>query len=524
MKQESKIAVVYARYSSDKQNEQSIDGQLSVVESFAEKEGYTMIDKYIDRAISGRSDDRPSFQKMIEDSKKKQFQYVIVYKLDRFSRDRYDSAIYKRALKNNGVKVISATENIGDNPESIILESMLEGYSEYYSRELAQKVKRGNRESRKKGFYTGGAIPYGYMVMDKKYIIEDNEAKIVKEIFNKSLSGIKMVDIANDLNSRHIPYKNGDKWDIDRIKRTLSNEKYIGIARFGNDIYDNIVPQIIDEAVFEKVRKQCAKRKHGSKRKDMVNEYILSGKLFCAKCGSSIIGRSGKRSPNNDRYRYYVCNRRIEHKCDLSNTRKEELENEVASIVYNYVYNGDIDDMANQMVSFYNTDENKGELSVLNSQLEEINKKLINTMKAIQNGFYSEMMNGMVSDLEEEKRGIENRIKNLKSNDKLSITFEECKDYLLTIKKTTSEFSKESLIKYMVKAVYIDDDYIKVTLYPSNDPIVRSRKDKFEIASANKTEENISKIIDFTNISSKKLPWMLEPPNVNRTLNFKSNL
>lgn len=136
-KQENKVAVIYARYSSERQNEQSIEWQLRVINQFAEKEGYTIIDTYIDRAMTGKNDDRPSFQKMISDSSNKAFQYVLVYKLDRFSRNRYDSAVYKKKLRDNGIKVVSSTENISDSPEGIILESILEGYSEYYSKELA---------------------------------------------------------------------------------------------------------------------------------------------------------------------------------------------------------------------------------------------------------------------------------------------------------------------------------------------------------------------------------------------------
>ena len=120
-KMENKISVIYARYSSERQNEQSIEGQLRVINQFAEKEGYTIIDTYIDRAMTGRNDDRPSFQKMISESSNKAFQYVLVYKLDRFSRNRYDSAVYKKKLRDNGVKVVSATENISDSPEGIIL-------------------------------------------------------------------------------------------------------------------------------------------------------------------------------------------------------------------------------------------------------------------------------------------------------------------------------------------------------------------------------------------------------------------
>ena len=147
-------AVIYARYSSDRQTEQSIEGQLRECQEFAEKEGIIIINNYIDRAISGKTDNRPAFQQMIADSSSHEFEYVIVYKLDRFARNRYDSAIYKAKLKKNGVKVLSAKENIMDSPEGIILEGLLEAMNEYYSAELSQKIKRGMRENRIKGKVT----------------------------------------------------------------------------------------------------------------------------------------------------------------------------------------------------------------------------------------------------------------------------------------------------------------------------------------------------------------------------------
>lgn len=209
----SKAAVIYARYSSERQNEQSIEGQIRIIKAFAEREGYNIIDSYIDKAITGRTDDRPSFQKMIEGSKSHTFRYVLVYKLDRFSRSRYDSAIYKKILSDNGVRVISATENIGENPEGIILEAILEGYSEYYSKELAQKIIRGNYDSRSKGLFTGGRVIYGYRIVDRRYVIEENEAEIVKRIFDEVINKRKLVDIAKGLNDSGIPYVGGDKWD-----------------------------------------------------------------------------------------------------------------------------------------------------------------------------------------------------------------------------------------------------------------------------------------------------------------------
>ena len=140
-------AVIYARYSCDRQTEQSIEGQLRECKAFAASEGINIIGEYIDRAISGTTANRPEFQRMIADSKYKTFQAVIVYKLDRFARNRYDSAMYKSKLKANGVRVLSAKEHITDSPEGIILEGLLEAMNEYYSAELSQKIKRGMREN-----------------------------------------------------------------------------------------------------------------------------------------------------------------------------------------------------------------------------------------------------------------------------------------------------------------------------------------------------------------------------------------
>lgn len=159
-RKQMKIGVIYARYSSDSQSEQSIDGQLRVCNEYAKSHDITIVNTYIDRAMTGTNDNRPDFQRMIKDSSRKEWDYVLLYKLDRFSRNKYEMAVHKKTLRDNGARVISATEYIPDSPEAIILESMLEGYAEYYSAELSQKVKRGMKESRLKGNYTGGHLLY----------------------------------------------------------------------------------------------------------------------------------------------------------------------------------------------------------------------------------------------------------------------------------------------------------------------------------------------------------------------------
>ena len=214
-------AVIYARYSSSAQTEQSIEGQLRVCKEYAEKNGITILDEYIDRAMTGTNDNRPAFLRMIEDSKKHQFEKILVYKLDRFSRNRYDNAIYKHLLQQNGVKVISATEVISDTAEGLIMESLLEMFAELYSKDLSQKVKRGMRESVLKGLFIGGNILYGYKVEDKKIVINKEQAPAVKKIFEDYASGMSKTEIVDKLNKLGYRTNKGKKFTTNSIQDKL---------------------------------------------------------------------------------------------------------------------------------------------------------------------------------------------------------------------------------------------------------------------------------------------------------------
>lgn len=223
-----KTAVIYARYSSDSQTEQSIEGQLRVCEEYAQKNNILILNTYIDRAMTGTNDNRPDFQRMIKESCRKEWNYVLVYKLDRFSRNKYESTIHKRTLKNNGVSVLSAMENIPDTPEGIILESLLEGMNQYYSAELSQKVRRGMKETRLKGNFTGGHLNYSYSVENRKIIINENQAEIVRYIYEQFSIGVYVKDIIKALTDKGIYYR-GKPFARNTVYNILKNEKYSGI-------------------------------------------------------------------------------------------------------------------------------------------------------------------------------------------------------------------------------------------------------------------------------------------------------
>lgn len=261
--------VIYARYSSDNQREESIDGQLRECLVFAEKNDIQIIETYVDRALSAKTDNRPDFQRMIRDSTKEQFEVIIVWKLDRFARNRYDSAHYKAILKRNNVRVVSATEAISQGPEGIILESLLEGMAEYYSAELAEKVLRGMKENAYNCKFNGGTIPYGYYVDDEKHLqIESKTAMIVREVFELYDNGMTMKEITDTLNRKGLRNRKGNPFTISVVSKMLTNRRYIGEYKFKEIVVEDGIPAIISKNLFESVNKKLEANRKKPARKN----------------------------------------------------------------------------------------------------------------------------------------------------------------------------------------------------------------------------------------------------------------
>lgn len=254
-------AVIYARYFSDSQREESIEGQLRECTAYCMKNDITILRTYIDRALSAKTDNRPNFQRMIKDSTKGLFDTVIVWKLDRFARNRYDSAKYKVQLKKYGAKALSATENISDGPEGIILESLLEGMAEYYSAELAKKVIRGHTENALKCKYNGGTPTFGYKIdEDRHYQLDPRTAPVVLEVFTMYDQGKTMKEIRDYLNSKGVTTVRGKKIDLNFVVAVLHNRKYIGEYRYREIVTPGGIPAIVPQGLFDRVQAKTAKK------------------------------------------------------------------------------------------------------------------------------------------------------------------------------------------------------------------------------------------------------------------------
>lgn len=454
LRTERKHAVIYARYSSASQNEQSIDGQIRVITEFAQKQSYRIIDTYIDRAMTGRNDDRPDFQRMIADSERGDFDYVIVYKLDRFSRNRYDSAVYKRTLRNNGVKVISATEQISDTPEGIMFESIIEGYSEFYSAELSAKVKRGLNESRIKGNFTGGFVIYGYEIINQKWMIKEDEAANVRKVFTDCANGILLKTIAAELNDKGSRTKTNAPWSINRISRILNNEKYCGIIRSGDEIFNNIIPQIIDEDLFIKVNKNLTTNNRRTSHFKSPVPYYLSGKLFCMHCGEPLNGETG--TGRGGTYYYYKCqsNKKVRKTCVKKNVRRDMLEEYVIDKIQQYILQPKyIMTVAAEMTETFNERvKSDNELSLLKKAQTKNDKEIENTLAAIRMGVVTQSTKDMLLSLEEKKEQLAVDIAKLSCRSPKVLETSECADFLFSL--TALDFSVAANKKCCLTALY----------------------------------------------------------------------
>ncbi len=455
-----KTAVVYARYSSDSQTEQSIEGQLRVCEEYAKNNNIIIVQTYIDRAMTGTNDKRPEFQQMLKDSYKKQWDFVLVYKLDRFSRNKYESVIHKRTLKENGVKLISAMENIPDSPEGIILESLLEGMNQYYSAELAQKIKRGMHETRLKGFFQGGALAYGYKLEGRKIVIDNESANIVKYIFEQYDLGMYASDIVKTLNEKGVKIK-GKKFIKTTIYKILRNEKYTGIYKYKDEVITNMYPKIIDIEQFKNVQSKFKHNRYG--RKSNNTNYLLRKKLICGYCGKSINGECGT-AKNGKRINYYKCLgiKNYHTDCIKRPIRQDYLENLVVDLIIKELNKTEIkEQIINKLLLIQNEAlKNNVVLIALEKEQKQYKQSLENLIKAIEQGIFSQSTNNRLHDLENKIGELERRIIIERNKLDVKITKKEIEDfYNIALKQ-----SPQLLVNQIINRILLYNDKIEIYL------------------------------------------------------------
>ena len=457
-------AVIYARYSSDNQREESIEGQIRECTAYAEKNGITIVKHYIDRAISAKTDNRPEFQQMIKDSDKKLFDIVLVWKLDRFARNRYDSAHYEYQLERNHVKLVSATEPISDGPAGIMVKSMLTGMAEYYSAELSEKVVRGMTENVLKGKYNGGTIPIGYTVDEEKFFqIDPLKAPFVLEVFQRYNDGATMKELMNWLNDSGVTTNRNQKFTYNSIQTLLTNRRYIGENRFKDIVMPDSIPVIIEKELFDSVQDKIAKNRRAPARHKAEDDYLLTTKLFCGMCGAMMFGECGT-SRNKNVHHYYKCaNAKRTKTCKKKTVRKEWLEDLVVNETMKMIRDDDSIQSIVDAVMILQEQENTV-LPLLEKQMKDIENGIENLLNAIQAGVLTSSTKGRLEKLEAQQKELEIRIAEEKlAKPKVSADF--VKFWLTNFRKLDPNVKshRETLINTFVNAVYLYDEKVLIT-------------------------------------------------------------
>ena len=486
----TKKAAIYARYSCEKQTEQSIEGQLRVCNEFAERNGYTIVHHYIDRAVSGKTDKREQFQQMLKDSANKGFEFVIVYKLDRFARNRYDSAINKATLKKNGVKVLSACEQITDTPEGIILESLLEGMSEYYSAELSQKVKRGMRESCLKGNAAGIQPVFGYCIVDKKYKVVESEAAIVRKLFADYISGTTIKELVEWLKTGGIRSHRGNVFSFGRVSEMLHNPKYIGKCKYGGEVYENMIEPIIGEETFYRAQERLDANIHKAARSKAAEKFILSGKLICAECGELMVGESGT-SKTGEIYTYYKCSAKKKNtqNCASKAVKKDAIEKAVYNAIIRALQDDNfIREVARKAAEIHNADlDESQELKILKKQKANIDKQLANITNAICQGIFNQHTQAKMVELSNTQQSLKAQIADEEARTILPLkearVVSFLKNYTEIVKcadKAESLDNMKRLFDAFIYEVIFDGERFLIVMKTTDEPLDPEKRQKEE--------------------------------------------
>jgi site-specific DNA recombinase len=406
---------IYARVSSDSQDvELSISAQLRALRDYAVKHGHEITREYVDEAESGRSDNRPAFREMISVAKTHNppFESILVWKLNRFARNRIDSATYKKLLRDRGIKVISINEPLDDSPSGHLLEGVIETIDQFYSENMGEDIRRGMRENATRGFYNGSKPPYGMKKSPVKdgaktryklepLLVDTIEIQVLHRVFDMITDGAGCKEIAMTLNREGFRTSGGQKWGKTTIHKLLTNEAYCGTLVWGGRPehkaihsgippirIENAWPAIIDRNIFrlvqEKMSSNAPKAVHP---RTIPSFFMLSGMLFCS-CGRAMIGRSAK----SHRYYYYQCNRgdkQGKEACPARPLSKEKLEREVIEQIKERILSPDC---LEELVKVVNEDFEsaevifKNKINAIDTEFNDVNSRLLKLYDALETG------------------------------------------------------------------------------------------------------------------------------------------
>lgn len=456
--------MIYARYSSDNQRDVSIEQQYAACEAYAARQGIAVIEHYSDRAISGKTDNRPAFQRMMREAKTGAFDYVIAWKSNRMGRNMLQAMMTEQKLAELGIRCLYVEESFDDSAAGRFALRNMMNVNQFYVENLAEDVKRGMMDNAKKCM-VNNLPPYGYKKgADGRFEIVEQEAEIIRETYRRILAGWSIYDIQTDLNRRGIRTKRGKEWAKQSFQLLLQNDKYIGVYRFADVVIEGGIPPIVDRDTFDQVQQILRSKKKLRGKQRMNDDYILSGKVFCGKCGSPMTAQTGTGKAGT-KYDYYACNRRrYEKACDKKSEPKDPLETFVIEAVRSELLD---DDMIDWIVDGYKNAvvlvRNDSKKEALQQELGEVNKQIDNFLKAIGAGIFNEFTQARMEELRSTRKDLEQAIRLEEAATRLPDP-EDVGGWLYSIRDgdwTDRKFLRE-VIRIFVRAVYVFDDKITI--------------------------------------------------------------
>lgn len=455
--------VIYARFSSHNQREESIEQQVEACREYAASNGIEVVEVYADEAISGRTDKRPQFQRMMRDLAKGKFERVIAYKTNRIARDMLNALKFEEKLEKHGCQACYVKEEYGENAAGRFMLRMMLNMNQFYSENLAEDVRRGMLDNASK-FMVTGALPYGYKKSpDGRYAINEEQAPIVREIFERVAKGEQNIRIAEDLNSRGVRTKSGKPWGRSSFQTILHNERYAGVYIFEDVRAPGEIPAIVSRELFDRVQHICTHKPHPQGRKQAATgaEYLLTGKLFCGECGEKMTGHSGT-SRTGKLHTYYCC----VGKCGAKSWQRDKLEELVTRYAVEIALSDEvIGILADVAVEYVEEQKREDVRPQIEAEIEERRSALNNCMAAIERGVVVDTVIQRMAALEAEIREREELLQALSrevpqfDREKFIFALEQYRgDY-------TDKLYQRLIISSFIKRVTVYDDRIELDYF-----------------------------------------------------------
>ena len=462
-----RTAVAYARYSSAGQRDVSIEQQLSDIRAFAQREGYTIVHEYADHARSGFKDvaSRTQFQSMISAAESGTFDTIIAWKVDRFGRNREDSAIYKGKLRRFGVRVLYAMEPIPEGSAGVLLEGMLEATAEWYSRQLSENVTRGMTDNAYKCLYNGTRILGYTRGPDGRYAIQPDEAAVVRQIFDCYRSGMSAARICRQLNDQGLRTSRGKKFQPEGLLRILTNKRYTGVYIWGSIEVPGGMPAIIDRSIFEEAQRMKGKTSRHVEQGAV--DFLLTGRSFCGHCGAAMIGDSGT-SKSGTRHYYYSCQAHKARKgCNKKSVSKDRLESSVIDFVLDHVLADDqIEKTADAVMALQAEEMKHSPLAAMETEYAKIRKQIDNVNDAIAAGIWNASTSARLKALEDQAEDLRVSVETLRYSQSQLLDRDRVIFFLhrFTRGDRQDPLLRRHIIETFVNAVYVYDDHLRLVI------------------------------------------------------------